>query len=93
MSVMVVRLRWGSLSDGEEERLRTLVRPGSWYPDGCHCRRLTREGCALVLTEIWADRAAAERGLGRLCRGLRAAGVAWPGASVTCLPANGFPAV
>ncbi|MGY1631412.1 hypothetical protein ACI784_06850 [Geodermatophilus sp. SYSU D01186] len=90
MSVVVVRLWWACATPEEERRLRQLLRPGSWFPDGCHSRRLTREGCGLRLVEIWADRAAAGRALEQLPERLRCAGVGGPESTVVSLPADGW---
>jgi hypothetical protein len=91
MSVVVVCLRWACATPEQEQRLRELLRPGSWAGDGCLTRRLCRECDALVGIEVWADEAVAGRGVAALTARLRTADLPVPASRVQTVPGDGWP--
>jgi hypothetical protein len=75
MALVVVHLRWNGVADEQHEEVRRAAPDGGALPAGCLSRRLTRQGSALLATEVWEDAGPGDR-MTALPEVVRLAGVA-----------------
>jgi hypothetical protein len=61
MALVVVHMRWNGVAGEQHEEVRRAAPAGGPLPAGCLSRRLTRQGSALLATEVWEDAGPGDR--------------------------------